>query len=720
MTQPSPPHATLHRLLHPASIAVVGASMREGAFGARVLENLTGYGGSIWPVNPRYAELGGRRCYPSLADLPGAPDCVAIATPREGVAAVLRDCVAAGAGGAVVFAAGYSETGLPDRVAEQAELAAWAARLPLLGPNCLGFGNFLLGAGVTFSAGPKPVVPQGAAVGIVSQSGALGFALAQAVERGIAISHVLTSGNAAGLDTADLAAFLAEEPGCAAIACVLEGLAEPRRLLAAAALAARAGKPLLVHKMASGQEGAAAALSHTGAIAGSHAVWRAALAEAGAVLVEDFSALMEMAAFFAKAPAAPRAPGVAVVSTSGGAGILAADAAERHGVPLPQPGAVAAAVLAARIPEYGSARNPCDLTAQVLNDAGALVACTDALAADPGFGALLYPNTHAYPFSANRIPVMAEIAARHGGFLCVPWLAEAREGEVARMAQAVSGAAIFSSTDRCFAALSAWQRRAARAARPAEQPSRFLDKAALDHARRLLDAAPGPVMTESAATAVLAACGLSVAGGRLVQDLDAALAAAEALDYPVVLKAESPDLPHKTEAGAVRLDLRDAAALRQAHAAMLDALAALPSPPRLSGLLVQPMLPRGVEVMVGARQDPVFGPVVAVGLGGVLVELLSDMAVAPAPVSLPQARRMLYGLRGFPLLTGFRGMPAADLDELAETICRVAELAAALPGRIAELDINPLVCAGKRIVAVDALIALEPAAKAMDEAAVIS
>lgn len=709
VTRPLRPHAALRRLLHPGSIAVVGASPRAGAFGARVLENLSGYAGAVWPVNPRYAELGGRRCFASLADLPAPPDCVAVATPREGVAAVLQDCVAAGAGGAVVFAAGYAETGLPDRVAAQAALAA--TPLPLLGPNCLGFGNFLLSAGVTFSAGPKPVVPRGPAVGIVSQSGALGFALAQAVERGIAVSHVLTTGNAAGLDAADLVAFLAEEPGCAAIACVLEGLAEPRRLLAAAALAARVGKPLLVHKMAAGRQGAEAALSHTGAIAGSHDVWRAALEEAGAVPVEDFAALMELAAFFAKAPPAPRAPGVAVVSTSGGAGILAADAAERHGVPLPQPGPAAAAVLQARIPDYGSARNPFDLTAQVLNDADALVACTGALAADPAFGALLYPNTHAYAFSTDRIPVMAEIAGRQGGFLCVPWLAELREGEVARAAQAVPGAALFSSTDRCFAALAAWSRRAAHRARPPEHPSALLEAAALDQARRLL-AAAGPAVTDSGALAVLAACGVPVAAGQQVPDLDAALAAAEAIGFPVVLKAESPDLSHKTEAGAVRLDLRDAPALRQAHAAMTASLAALPSPPRLSGLLVQPMLPRGVEVIIGARHDPAFGPVVAVGLGGVLVELLGDLQVAPAPVSPQQARRMLRGLRGAPLLAGFRGMPAVNLDALAEILCRVAELVAALP--IAELDINPLVCAGGRIVAVDALLVPAPDGKAMD------
>jgi acetyl-CoA synthetase len=719
VTHPLPPHAALRRLLHPESIAVVGASTRAGAFGARVMENLAGFTGEIWPVNPRYESLGGRRCYPSLAALPAAPDCVAIAAPREGVLAVLEDCLAQRAGGAVVFAAGYAETGLPDRVAEQEALAALAGRLPLLGPNCLGFGNFLLGAGVTFSAGPKPVVPQGRAIGIVSQSGALGFALAQAVERGVAVSHVLTSGNAAGLDTADLVAYLAEEPGCAAIACVLEGLAEPHRLLAAAGRAARAGKPLLVHKMASGEGGAAAALSHTGAVAGGHAVWHAALTEAGAILVDDFSALVEMAAFFAKAPAVPRGEGVAVVSTSGGAGILAADAAERHRVPLPQPGGKAAAVLAARIPEYGSTRNPCDLTAQVLNDAEALLACTDALASDPGYGALLYPNTHGYAFSADRIPVMAGIAARHGRFLCVPWLAERRDGDVLRAAEAVQDAAIFSSMEHCFAALAAWREHAAWAARPAEQPTRLLDAAPLARARALLASAPGAVLPESAAKAVLAACGLPVVAEELVPDLDAALRAAGRLGYPVALKAESPALPHKTEAGVVRLDLRDAAMLREAYAGIEAALAVIHPAPRLRGMLVQPMVPRGVELIIGARRDPVFGPVVAIGLGGVLVELLQDTAVAPAPLSLEQAGRMLRGLRGFPLLAGFRGAAGADLEQLAAILCRVAELVAAEPG-IAELDINPLICAGGRIVAVDALIALSPVAKAMDAAGAAS
>lgn len=700
--------ARLRRFFQPRSIAVVGATARPGAFGARVLENLSAFDGRIHLVNPRHAEIGGRLCYPALSALPEPPDCVAVAAPREGVASVVEDAIAIGAGGVVVFAAGFAETGLPDRVAAQAMLAAQAreAGLPLLGPNCLGFAHFGSGAGVTFSAGPPvcpPQMPRLPAIGIASQSGAVGFALAQAVERGVPISHVLTTGNAAGLDVANLVDFLADAPDCAAIACVLEGLGQPRRLLEAIARAEAAGKPVVVHKMASGRAGAAAALSHTGAVAGGHAVWRAALEGVGAVVVEELGEMMELASFLARAPAVPRGDGVAVVSTSGGACILAADAAERHGVALPQPGPEAQAVLEARIPEYGSARNPCDLTAQVLNDPDALAACTGALARDPAFGLLLYPNTHAYPFSLSRIPVMAEIAAREGRFLCVPWVAERREAEGTAAAEAVAGAALFASVERCFSAIAVWKTLVARRARPREAPSNLIGDAQHGQIAALLG--KGPVMTERAAKVVLAACGVPVVPDVLVQDAEEAIAVARRIGFPVVLKAESVALPHKTEAGVVRLNLRDAEAVSTAHAEILANAAHAAPGAVLDGVLVQPMLPPGLEVMVGAHRDPLFGPVVVVGLGGVLVELLEDVAVTPAPLSPAQARAMLESLRGARLLKGFRGGAAVDLEALSGVLCRVGEVMERHP-RILELDINPLICGAGGIVAVDGLIGL--------------
>ena len=357
--------AQLERLLNPSSIAIVGASERAGAFGERTQRNLAGFAGRLHLVNARYDRLGGLPCHPSVAALPEAPDLAVIATPMEAVEGVVRDCVAAGVGAAVIYAAGFAETGRPERVALQNRIAGTAREggLRLVGPNCIGMLDYASGATISFAAVPRPARPPGTAtVGIVSQSGNLGFAMAQGVERGVAVGRVLACGNSADVDVADCVAALAEDPACAAIACLFEGMADPTRLMEAAEIAWAADKPLVVHKLATGEGGAAAALSHTGSLAGSDAAYRAAFERAGAVLVENYEALLETAAFLAKAPP-PRADGVAVVSTSGGAAIMAADKAEPRGVALPQPGAEAQAVLDARIPEFGSARNPLDITA---------------------------------------------------------------------------------------------------------------------------------------------------------------------------------------------------------------------------------------------------------------------------------------------------------------------------------------------------------------------
>jgi acetate---CoA ligase (ADP-forming) len=304
LTRPLRRHQALERLFHPASIAVIGASPRPGAFGAAVLQNLGRYDGRIYPVNARYQEIGERVCYPSIGAVPGKVDCALIATAREAVEPIVRECVAAGVGGVIVFASGYAEIGRPDRIAEQARLAEIArdSGMALLGPNTVGMVNALRGAAVTFmdiTPVPSPARP---AIGLVSQSGALGMALAQAVTRGAAFSHVLTSGNSCDVDMADCVAYLVDDPACTVIACLFEGMSEPERLPAAAELAWQVDKPLIVYKMATGEEGAAAALSHTGSLAGSYATYRAAFRRAGVVLVEEYESLIATASFFAKLP----------------------------------------------------------------------------------------------------------------------------------------------------------------------------------------------------------------------------------------------------------------------------------------------------------------------------------------------------------------------------------------------------------------------------------
>ncbi|MDE2334435.1 MAG: acetate--CoA ligase family protein [Rhodospirillales bacterium] len=694
-------HAALSRVLAPRSIAVLGASPRPGAFGDRVIANLARYGGAVHPVNAKYAQIRGLACHPSVAAIPGGVDCAVIVTSREAVEPLAREAIAAGVGGIVVFASGYAETGRPERAAEQERLAALAhaSGVPIIGPNCIGITDYALGMRITFMPDAAIAAPAGRAIGVVSQSGALGFALEQAAQRGVAISHVLTSGNSCDVDMADFVAYLADDPSCGAIALLFEGMAQPARLVSAARRAAAVGKPLVVCKIATGDAGAQAAMSHTGSLAGADAAWRAVLAREGAVVVDDFEALAETASFFLKAPARPLATGVAVICTSGGAGIMAADKAERHSVPLPQPRPEAMAVLAARIPEYGAARNPCDVTAMVLNDPDSLSACAHALAADPAYGALALPSVYASPLAAARVPFYGALAREHGKPVCIVWLPEWLEGPGANEMERDPDVVLFRSMDRCFASIAAWHRRAAALVRG--EPVRVAP-AVRDAARATLTAA-GPMLAEREAKALLAGYGIPVVEEVLATSAAAAVAAAARLGSPVAMKIESPDIPHKTEAGVIRLGVAGEAAVCAAYAELMQAASRIGGA-RIAGVLVQPMVPRGIEILLGARVDPMFGPMVAVGLGGIFVELLRDTVLAPAPLAPAEARAMLEGLRGAAIFRGFRGLPPVDLDRLADILCGLGAFVADHADVVAEVDINPLIATRDGLVAVDALI----------------
>lgn len=699
----------MRRLVTPASVAVVGVSERANAFGNRVVANMAAFDGRLYQVNPKYPELAGRPCFPSLDALPEVPDCVVIATAREGVEGVARACAARGVGAVVVLASGYAETGKPEHAAAQERLRAIAqgAGMRLVGPNTIGLLNYVVGAGLTFSGMPDRRPPGPHAIGIVSQSGALGFSLAQAVERGVSVSHVLTAGNSCDVDVADHVAYLAHDDSCRAIACLFEGMADPRRMLAAAELAFEADKPLVMYKIATGSAGALAALSHTGSLAGTNAAYAAVFARAGVVQVDRYEALVEAACFLAKA-GAPKASGVAVVATSGGAAIMAADKAEVHGVPLPQPGPDAAAVLADAVPEYGSSRNPCDVTAQVLTSAGGLYACVSALLTDPAYGAMVTSHAYAYEPATRRLPVFAEAAAATGKIVCNVWAPEWLGGPGSVETESDPHLALFHSMDRCFAAIAAWQwrdalRRAGRGASP-----RLAAHGAKAAMQALLGRVARNALTGREAKEVMALYGIPVVEDALVENAADAVAAAGKTGFPVVLKGESPDILHKTEAGLVKLDIRTAAEVERAFAGIVRAVEDMFPKPRFEGVTVAAMVPKGVEVMVGARHDPQFGPLVVVGLGGVLVEVLSDTALAPAPVTAPEAEAMLRSLKGAALFEGFRGAPAVDLPRLAQVVCRFSELAADAGDAIAEMEINPLMCAGDRMVAADALLVKAP------------
>ncbi len=618
---------------------------------------------------------------------------------------IAEQCAARGVGAIIALAAGYAETAKPEHIAAQRRLVAIAqgSDMRLVGPNTIGLVNYAVGAGLTFSAMPerRPLRPH--AIGIVSQSGSLGFSLAQAVERGVSVSHVLTAGNSCDVDVADHVAYLVRDPDCRVIACLFEGMSDPRRMLEAAELAWKADKPLIMYKIATGSEGARAALSHTGSLAGSGAAYAAAFARVGVVQVDKLEALVETASFFAKA-GAPKAEGVAAIATSGGAAIIAADKAELHGVSLPQPGPEAAAVLAEHVPEYGSTRNPCDVTAQVMTSAGGLAACAGALLADNSYGAMVTSHAYAYESATSRLPIFSQAAAISGKIVCNVWAPEWLGGPGSIETESDPHLALFHSMDRCFATIAAWHRRNRLRHAGRETERRLAPSVAGAAVWRLLAGVPRAALTEREAKQVMANYGIPVVEDILANDVAAALAAADKLGFPVVLKGESPDILHKTEAGLVKLNLRSTIEVERAFSEIVLAVDAISPRPQFAGVVVQPMVPKGVEVMVGARYDLQFGPLVLVGLGGVFVEVLRDTALALAPVGQSEATDMLRSLKGAALLDGFRGAAPVDVPRLAEIICRFSELAADAGEAISEMEINPLICAGDRILAADALI----------------
>lgn len=712
--------ARLQRLLSPASVAIVGASPTLNSFGERALRHLEGFEGRIHLVNAKYERIGERACHPSLSALPEVPDCVLIVVGREAVEPVVRECAARGVGGVVIFASGYAETGKPERAEQQATLARIACDtgLRIIGPNCIGVVNYLARLALTFN--PPQVLRAETAhrIGLVSQSGALAFSLAQAAERGVSFSHVLSAGNSCDVDVADQVAYLADEPECKAIACVFEGMAEPSRLIEAATRATAAGKPVVVFKLATGKSGAAAAMSHTGSLAGSTAVYCAALERAGVIVVDDIDALIDTTVFMAKA-GVPAPGGVAVVATSGGAGVMAADKADLHGVELPQPSASTRAVLDRHIPEFGSSRNPCDLTAQVIANGESLESCAEALMSDPAFGVLLLPHVIAYDFATPRIAIAGRVARRHGKMACNVWVSEFMGGPGMLETETNPDVALFRSMGHCFAAIAAWKSRAARLAAGPGDRSHVVDEETRTTVGNELRRCKDATVTEGLAKRLLAAYGIPVVQDALVGTADEAGAAAARCGYPVALKIESVDIPHKTDAGVVRLNLRDADAVKEAFAQVTAAAERVRPAPRIAGVLVQPMVAPGLELLVGARRDPQFGPVVVVGLDGVMVELVKDSQLAIAPVNHREASAMLDGLRARQALDGFRGLPAVDREALIDVIVRISCFAWDHQALIEELDVNPFIC-GERVIAVDALIGLagrDKADHALTEAA---
>ncbi len=708
-TRPLYGAADLSRLIDPKVVAVVGASETRGSFGERTLSNMAGFAGKVFAINPKYQTLLGRPCVPSLADLPERPDCVVLCVARPMVEGMIESAAAAGAGGVVIYASGFAETSKPDRIEAQQRLIALAHRtgVRVVGPNCVGLANTRSKAGLNFMPDYAAMGHRAGPIGIVSQSGALGYTVLQGMERGIGFSHYLAAGNSCDVDVCDFISYLAENDDTRAIVCLLEGVKDGGRFLEAARKARDAGKALIVYKTGNSETSSKAAMSHTGTMVGSAVAYRTAFEEAGAVAVDDLESVLETASFFAKTKAPSAGRGVGILSTSGGAAVICADKAEVHGVPLPALEAKTAEALHTVVPDFGSVANPSDLTAEVLKTSETFGFCLDAFMSDASFSALVMPMIFAHASSSGaRAPTLVEAAARTDKPLAVVWMNEWLQGPGSELLDADPSVCMFRSADRCFATLRTWFDWHARRARQSAASGRRSPANAAQAARRILVEAGsrGKSLSETESKRILDCYGIRVPREIVARDPDAAAEAASTIGGKVALKIVSPDILHKTEAGGVRLGLSVAEDVRAAAQEILASASRYAPQARIDGVSVQEMAPSGVEIVLGMKNDRQFGPLVAVGLGGIMVELLGDTAVRLAPIGETAARDMLASLKGYPLLTGFRGRPGVDVDGLVDAICRLSELAHDLADVIDQIDVNPVIASGAGVLAADALI----------------
>jgi acyl-CoA synthetase (NDP forming) len=676
----------LGALFAPASVAVLGVSRSPTKLGHRLLQNVKdgGYAGALHAVHPSGQPILGCPTVPSVEALPPDVDLALVSLPAPAVPAAIAALAARGVRAAVVLSSGFGEVDADGRSTQAGLLAsARAAGLRLVGPNCMGVYSAPASLNGTYFW-DLPRTPGG--ISIVSQSGAYGGLIFRHLGgRGLGVARFVSIGNQADVEIGEVLEWLVDDPATTLIACFVEALRDGARFLAAARRAA-GRTPVVVLKGGRSDAGRRAVGSHTGSLAGSHDVFRAACLSAGIVLAEETEEFFDAIETLAVHRGRPASPAVAVVTVSGGPSVVAADTAEREGLAVPALAPATQASLRALLPPFAAVGNPVDLTPQVepASIAGAIRRVFD----EPAIAGVVAVNV-GLDFPAFADGVVA--AARATGKPAVAFTADAPE--ITRRLRE-GGVPVLPSPER---AVRAW--RALWRARPPAPPAPVRAPALSAGVRRALDTARGP-LPYALARRLLEEGGVRFCREAIAADADGAVTAADAIGYPVVVKADAAGLTHKTEAGGVILGVGDATAVRAACAALRARAGA-------ERFVVQAQAGPGVELLLGARRDEVFGPVVALGAGGVFTEVLRDVSLRLAPLGEGEAEAMLAEGARPRLLAGPRGLRAVEGSALVALIHAVAALMVAEP-RIQEIDINPLIAAGADVVAVDALVIAGP------------
>ncbi|MDF7776348.1 acetate--CoA ligase family protein [Sphingomonas sp. AOB5] len=698
-TLEKPRAKSLERLLKARSVAIVGASEKQGALGNSVLQNLErhGFSGPIHLINPKRDEIAGRPCLKSVADLPEGVDAAVLAIPGAAVLDTVRALAARGVGAAVIFSAGFAEGG-EEGMAAQREVARIAAETGMVieGPNCLGMTNYVEGIPLTFVETPV-IELSGPGVGIVSQSGAMAVVLGTTLmSKGLGISISVSTGNEAASGVEDYVEYLLDDPNTAVIGMIVEQFRKPAVFLALADRARAAGKTIaLLHpgKSSAARESAA---THTGAMAGDWQVMKTLVERAGVVLVDGLEELGDVIDLASRCGSIP-AGGTAVLTESGAFKALTLDLCEAIGLDLPAPGEKTSATLRAAMPDFIPVSNPMDLTAQALVDPDLYRRTLAPLLDDDAYAAVVLGiiQTDQTTARLKLVPIIDAVKSLNPAKPVI--FAGLDEGAPVE-AQYIAGlrelnVPYFPSPDRAFRAIA------------------LLGKArdfAKSDAEAVSVEVPSGVIPEYRSKELLAPLGIPFPKGGFAATVEEAKAVAAKIGYPVALKAQSAELSHKSDAGGVILNLADEAALEAGWAKLYSNVAAYAPGLALDGALIEAMGKRGAELIVGARNDPEWGPVILAGFGGVQAEILQDVRLMPADLTREAIVAELRKLKSGALLDGWRGSPALDVDAVAEIIEGVGRLLRGTPS-IREIDLNPVVVfpKGEGAVALDALMLAE-------------
>lgn len=693
--------ARLDALVRPRSVAVIGASDEAARIGGRPVAYMKsqGFQGALWPVNPRRPTVQGLPAFASVADLPAAPDVAIIAVPVELAIQAVEDLGAKGCRAVICFTAGFAEVDAAGEAAQQRLTAAARKHgVRLLGPNCLGLFNAPSAFYATFSASFEKGWPIPGRIGIASQSGAYGtHVFAAALDRGLGTNVCITTGNEADVALGEVLGWMAQAEEVDVICAYAEGIRESGTFLAALDLARRNRKPIVMMKVGRSALGGQAAKSHTASIAGDDTVTQAVLDEFGVVRARTTEEMLDIA-YAATKRIYPARNAMGVLTVSGGAGVLISDAAADAGVEMPPMPEAAQERLRALIP-FCAPRNPVDCTAQVTNELSLIRTFTESVAKDGGYPAILafWSQVAGGTTTGPKLqPMMREVRADYPDRL---WVMSMLAPQKVREYEA-DGWLCFEDPSRAVNAIGAMVRFGAafeRAAQPA--PAVPLPRVAL----------PATTPSEAVAKALLAEAGVPAVPEHACSDSEAAVAAASAIGYPVVLKILSPDILHKSEIGGVLLDVADADGVRHGFATLLERARHHAPAARIEGVLVAKQIKGAVEMALGIVRDPVFGPVAMVGLGGIFIEILKDVCLRRCPFDPAEAERMIRSLKGFPLLDGARGRPRADVAALAKALSALSAFAVAAGPRLASIDVNPMLVLpeGQGCFAADAVIELE-------------